>query len=201
MPEPPRPAGDGPVAGDRGLAVVDLQRVVGPGAPWEVPGVEAILSPVAALLEAFGPASVLTRHRLAPDGRGRWRAFAERWAGLEADPALWELLEPVAAAVPTGADVVDKTVYGAYGLAELQARLGDPATSELVVAGCETDCCVAATLYAAVDDGVAVTLVTDALVGPDPQGHAGLLAGAARLPEQVRLATAEEAIAVPFARG
>jgi len=201
VPERQRAEQTGAAVDRRALVVVDLQRVVGPGAPWEVPGVEGILPPVAALLTAFGPASVLTRHRLVPDGRGRWRAFAERWADLEEDPAHWELLEPVAAAVPDGAAVVDKSTYGAYGLPALQARLGDPAGSELVVAGCETDCCVAATLYAAVDDGVAVTLVTDALVGPDPQGHAGLLAAAARLPEQVRLATAEEAIARSFALG
>ncbi len=198
MAEQPRTAVDGPLAGHRALVVVDLQRVVGPGAPWEVPEVEGILPKVAALLAAFGPRSVLTRHRLAAAGRGRWRSFAERWVELDADPGHWELLDAVAAAVPVGAAVVDKTTYAAYPLPALAARLGDAATGELVVAGCETDCCVAATLYAAVDDGVAVTLVTDALVGSGPQGHGGVLAAAARLPEQVRLATVEEAVTTPF---
>lgn len=196
---PPAVGADAPVPAraGRALVVVDLQQVVAPGAPWAIDGVEAILPAVAGLLAAFGDRSVLTRHRMSTAPTGRWATWTRRWGTLEAEPGLLELLDEVADAVPDGAAVIDKTRYSAFGAAALAERL-DGADPELLIAGCETDCCVAATMFAAVDAGVAVTLVSDALVGPDRRGHDGLLAAAARLPEQVRVVPAAEAIGARF---
>lgn len=174
------------------LVVVDVQRVVAPGAPWGIAGLPGIIAPVRALLAAAGPASVLTRHRLAPDGTGTWRALASRWQALDADPQLWELHDELRDAVPPGAAVVDKTTYAAFHLDAVQRRLAASDRPELVLTGCETDCCIAATMFAAIDAGIPVTLVADALVGPDPDGHDAILAAARRMPEQVRIVTSAE---------
>lgn len=171
------------------LVVVDVQRIAAPGAPWGITALPGIIEPVRALLAVAGPASVLTRHRLAADGAGTWRSFATRWGPLEADADLWELHEDLRAAVPDGAAVVDKTTYSAFDLDAVGQRLAASERRELVLAGCETDCCIAATMFAAIDAGVAVTLVADALVGPDPAGHVAILAVARRMPEQVRIVT------------
>ncbi|QBI19487.1 cysteine hydrolase [Egibacter rhizosphaerae] len=184
----------------RALVVLDLQRVVGPGGPWEVPGIERILPSVRQLIGAFGSATVLTRHRLAHSGPGTWSAFAQRWAALDEEPEWWDLLDEVSATMPQGASLIDKHTYSAYPAPELSERLSGPAT-ELVLAGCETDCCVAATLFAAVDAGVPVSLVENAVVGPDPESHSGLIAAARRLPEQVRVVTASEALRRPYPAG
>ncbi len=191
------PGGAGPSGEGRALVVVDLQRIVVPGAPWGIDGLRDILPTAVELVAAFGDRTVLTRHRIDPLAPGRWATLARRWADLEADPGLFALVDELAEAVPDGAAVVDKTRYSAFGLREVASRL-DRGQPELVIAGCETDCCVAATMFEAVDAGVAVTLVDDAVVGPDMAGHDGLLAAAARLPEQVRVVPAAEAIASRF---
>jgi nicotinamidase-related amidase len=186
-----RSDGDWSVASGRVLVVLDLQKVVGRSGQWELPGLTAILPRVLDLLHEFGSASVLTQHRLDARAPGRWSRFAERWAHLDDDPTAWELLDEIARAVPHGASVVQKFTYSAFELPEVQMRLtgDDP---ELVLVGCETDCCVAATMFAAVDAGVGVVLATDAIAGPDSAGHDAMLRTARRLPEQVRLATAAQ---------
>lgn len=168
------------------LLVVDVQNVVDPvDGPWGIAGLPEILPQLQALLAAFGDRSVLTRHRLAPEGPGTWRTFAARWAELEDDPQTFALHRGLRGAVPEGAAVVDKTTYSAFDLPEVHARLAR--APQLVLTGCETDCCIVASLFAAVDAGVQVTLVDDALTGPDPAGHVAVLAAAQRLPEQVRV--------------
>lgn len=174
------------------LVVVDVQQIAAPGAPWGIAQLPGILEPVRALLAAAGSNSVLTRHRLAVDGEGTWRSFAARWRSLDADADLWALHEDLRDAVPTGAAVVDKATYSAFDLAAVTQRLAASERPELALAGCETDCCIAATMFAAIDAGVMVTLVADALVGPDPAGHAVILAVARRMPEQVRIVTAAQ---------
>lgn len=175
------------------LLVVDVQRVAAPGGPWELSGLDAIVPNVQRLLDAFDARSVLTRHRLDGDGPGTWRTFARRWAALDENPSWWELYPPLS--VPDGASVVDKTTYNAFHVAPVQAAVETGRCDELVLAGCETDCCIAATMFAAVDAGVGVTLVADACTAPDPTGHEAVLASAARLPEQVRILSTSQVLA------
>lgn len=178
------------------LVVLDLQRVVLPGGTWGIPGADHLARTLGDLARRHPGPVLATRHRLLdaigaqaprrPEGADGWERFAGRWREeLDRDPSWWELAPDL-----EGLPVADKTTYSAWrlpALRELAQRSGG-----LIVAGVETDCCVAATVLDAVDDGVAVAVPTDLVLGPDPAAHTGVLVGLARLPEQVRLAAAAE---------
>lgn len=177
------------------LVVLDLQRVVLPGGIWAIPGTEELAARVASIARDHRGPVLATRHRLvgATVGGGtaagaqgdRWAAFADRWREeLDRDPSWWELAPAL-----QGLPVADKTTYSAWRLPELRELARD--AGGLIVVGVETDCCVAATVLDAIDDGIAVAVATDLVLGPDVTGHTGVLVGLSRLPEQVRLATAE----------
>lgn len=175
------------------LLVIDVQRVAAPGGPWELSRLDAIVPNVQRLLDRFGTRTVLTRHRLDRDGPGTWRSFARRWSVLDEDPSWWDLYPPLS--IPNGASVVDKTTYSAFDVEPVQEVVTAGGCDELVLTGCETDCCIAATMFAAVDAGVSVTVVADACTAPDPTGHEAILASAARLPEQVQVLSTSELLA------
>ena len=166
------------------LVVVDMQRVVAdPSSPWYFEAA-ARLEPVLARLVAGheGP-TVATRFLLDPAGPGSWRRFGVRWRELLERPGWLGLVDGLRH-MPTR----DKTVYSAFDI----VRHDVPVGGALVLVGVETDCCVLATAFDAVDDGVPVVVLRDAVAGPDERGHEGALAALARLPEQVRLLTRDE---------
>lgn len=170
------------------LVVVDLQRVVTPGNGWAIDGVTSVIDRAAELAAAHVGPVLATRHRLAADGPGRWRVFAEQWDHLDDGSTAFELVRELA-----HLEAVDKTTYSAYSadpVREAARRAG-----HLVICGVETDCCIAATVMAAVDDGVMVTVVRDAVLGPDPVAHEGALRAFGRLPLQVRLVSTAQVLA------
>jgi nicotinamidase-related amidase len=172
---------------DELLVVVDMQRVVAEDTPWRIDGVRELLPGITALAEAFAPAVVYTRHVPPADGgTGTWRRFYAAWSELSRDPSVWELMPEL-----SGRDGVQatKSVYSCFGARELQDELARRDSPALVLCGVETDCCVLATVLEAVDRGIPVTVVEDAVASPSPAGHEGALALCRRLPEQVEVAT------------
>jgi nicotinamidase-related amidase len=86
-----------------------------------------------------------------------------------------------------------KSTYSVFGAPELRAELD---RDELVLCGVETDCCVLATALEAIDHGVSVTVVEDAVASPSPAGHEGALALFRRLDnDQVKVTTAARLLA------
>jgi nicotinamidase-related amidase len=180
-------------APDEVLVVVDMQRVVAEETPWQIAGVRDILPPIIALAEAFRPSTIYTRHVPPADGgTGTWRRFYAAWGELSRDPSIWDLMPELA-----GRDGLHtaKSVYSCFGSAELRDELARRDAPELVLCGVETDCCVLATALEAVDRGIPVTVVEDAVRSPSRAGHDGALALCRRLPEQVAVATSAELLA------
>ena len=166
------------------LVVVDMQRVVtDPASPWHFEAAARLEPVLARLVDAHEGPSVATRFLLDPDGLGTWQRFGARWGELLDHPQWFGLVEVV-----QGLPVRDKTVYSALDVVRHDLQVD----GRLVLAGVETDCCVLATAFAAVDAGVPVVVLRDAVAGPDERGHEGALAALARLPEQVRLLTRDE---------
>ncbi len=175
------------------LVVVDMQRLVAEDTPWRIDGVRDLLPKIEALADAYAPSVMFTRYVLPVDqAAGTWRRFTEAWSGLLREPELWELVPELASRESV---VAVKSVYSCFGTTELQAATVGPETPELVLCGVETDCCVLATVLEAVDKGIRVTVVEDAVLSPSATGHAGALALCRRLPEQVSVTTAAELLA------
>lgn len=178
---------------DEVLVVVDMQRVVAEDTPWRIEGVLELLPAVVALADAFAPSVIFTRH-VPPDGGGdgTWRRFYETWSELSRDPSVWELMPALAgrAGVHT-----TKSVYSCFGSQDVRDEFARPGGPALVVCGVETDCCVLATVLEAVDLGIPVTIVEDAVLSPSRAGHDGALALCRRLGEQVDVVTAGELLA------
>jgi len=172
------------------LVVLDAQQVFLRQTPWHVPHFHKVLPQLEWLVHRFAGRTICSRHVPPPDGgHGSWRAFYRAWAELERDPALWDLVPGLAAAQPC---VVTKSVYSCFGALAFVEELERRGNPPLLVAGIETDCCVLATVLDAVDAGIPVTVIEDAVASPDAVAHAGALALFRRLPHQVRVSATRE---------
>jgi len=167
------------------LLIVDLQRVFAETTPWIVPALPAILPNVRRLIAHFDPRIVLSTHMPPAHPSGTWERYYRRWAFLPARPELTAVI----AELQHAGSIVEKVTYSCFGdpAAAERLRLLNPAP--LIVAGVETDICVLATVLDAVDLGIAVAVVEDAVASADAAAHKGALAILRRIPEQVRVTT------------
>lgn len=153
------------------LAVIDMQDFFAPGGPWEVPGFAGLIEPIEALAGAYGPRTVFTRFVIPKAPQGSWIGYYKAWPQvLESGAAgLADLAEPWAS---RGLGTLDKTTFSKWG-PELESMLG--AGRELTVCGVSTDCCVLATVLAAVDGGAQVRVIADGCAGITPEAHEAAL--------------------------
>jgi nicotinamidase-related amidase len=185
--------------GNRPLVVaVDVQQLYRDFAPWALGEVEAVANTLADLAEALRCPLLCTRTVLPSTHgvvTGPWRAYEERWQAL-ADRAANEpgLLDPLPVLGPRCAGVFDKHTYSAFEDPAFDAHVRAFGPAPLLIGGVETDICVLATVFGACDRNHPVWVVTDALAGPDALAQRGVLATLARMPEQVRLVSAPEAV-------
>ena len=187
------PLGDGCVH-----LCVDMQRLFGPGYPWQVPWLEKVLPAVAALSDHRPESTIFTRFipaRRAGEGQGAWARYYRRWASvtLEAvgDDAV-RLMPDLEHFVPPAA-VVDKNVYSPWTEGRLDHLLAGSGVDTVVISGGETDVCVLATALGAIDRGLRVVLATDALCSSSDETHDALMElYRIRFSEQVEAARTEE---------
>jgi nicotinamidase-related amidase len=160
------PAGDTPL-----LAVIDMQEFFAAGSPWAVPGFEDLIEPVGRLTRGYGPRTLFTRFVIPEAPRGSWAGYYRAWPQVLAPGAahLADLAQPWAS---QGLDTLDKTTFSKWG-PELESMLGPG--RELTVCGVSTDCCVLATVLAAVDAGAQVRVIADACAGITAAAHEAAL--------------------------
>jgi nicotinamidase-related amidase len=175
---------------DEWLLVIDMQRAFAdPPSPWVAADFYAVLPNIERLVEAFEGRVVLTRYVPPEPVTGAWVGYYAAFPSLllpEDDPA-WDLK----LASPAGMPVETRATFSKWD-ARMAARVG--ARSTIAVCGVATECCVLGTVLAAVDDGRAVRVITDACAGGTPQAHEqtlGILGGFAPL---VRLARTEDVL-------
>jgi nicotinamidase-related amidase len=172
------------------LIVVDMQQVVARDTLWHLPGVRDLLPAIIALTEAFEDVAYSRHVPPADGGHGAWKRFYENWKELDEDPTNWDLMPELADRPGLHAA---KSTYSVFGAPELRAELD---RDELVLCGVETDCCVLATALEAIDHGVPVTVVEDAVASPSAAGHEGALALFRRLDDdQIKVTTADRLLA------
>jgi len=174
---------------DRLLLVIDLQVVVAPGGPWELPAIEPVVDAVTWLVDHHDGPVLASRHVPVPDSPGTLGPFAR-----QDDPT--ELTANAAELVPGLQHLtsVDKSSYSAFRCAEV--REAAQRAGSVIVCGVETDCCVMATVYDLLDAGLRTTVVPEATTGPDPVSHDGALRTMARLSELVQVRSLADVFAV-----
>lgn len=177
---------------------IDMQRLFGEEGPWPTPWTGRILPRVRAIAERFPERTIFTRfippHR-PEDMAGMWRRYYRRWRHVtreRLDPALLDLLPPLAALAPPAA-VVDKHTYSAFSRPELPELLRQRRVDALIVSGAETDVCVLATVLGAVERGYRVVVAGDAVCSSSDLGHDRLIeVYRNRYSEQIEIADVEE---------
>jgi nicotinamidase-related amidase len=176
---------------------VDMQRIFAKGGVWETPWMERVRPVVADITSRFSERTVFTRFITpeAPDERpGRWRRYYRRWEAatrsrLNSDQL--DLLPELRRFVPP-ALVIDKPGYSAFYQSSLDGFLIEKNVGAIVVTGAETDVCVASTVFDAVDRGLRVIVVEDALCSSSDAGHDALMTMyRTRLQEQIELITGD----------
>lgn len=147
------------------LVVIDMQHVFATGTPWASPDYPTAAAGVERLRPAFGDRLVFTRYVAPAKPAGAWVAYFEQWpfALVPEDDPMYDLTLD-----PGDHQVVTRTTFGKWG-PELAAATS--ATSELVLAGVSTDCCVLSTALAAADAGVHVRVAADACAAASPEDH------------------------------
>ena len=174
------------------LVLIDLQHIFAePQSPWAAPDFAAAADGCRHLRDAWSGPVAVTRFVLPERIEGAWQPYYQDWP-FATDPsnsALYELVEGIDA---TDAVSIDRPKFGKWDAATAAAL---PGVTELVLGGVSTDCCVLATALAAADDGIQVTVATDACAGATAQDHRRALAAMALFAPMIRQATVAELLA------
>lgn len=188
--------------GDETLhVVVDMQRVFAESSPWHVPTFREIVPAVLELARGHLDRTVFTRFVTPVHGHespGRWQNYYRHWRAVTLDTMdkkLLDLAEPFAKLVPP-AMVCDKATYSAFESEQFTGILARHRPDTLIVSGVETDVCVLATVYGAVDRGYRVIIPSDGVSSWSPAGHRAMLESVyTRLDTQIEIAGAAEILA------
>ena len=159
---------------------IDMQRLFTEEGPWPTPWMERVKPNVARLVEASPRKTIFTRfippHR--PESApGVWRQYYERWREAtreHLDPGLLELVPPLDR-FAAQATIIDKPGYSAFSDPSLATRLKERGADGLIITGSETDVCVLSTVLDAVDLGLRVVIVDDAVCSSSDERHDALM--------------------------
>ncbi len=170
----------GPVGPATRHICVDMQRMFAQGS-WKIQWMAAVLPRIARICERHAPATIFTRF-IPPDSpadaQGTWRDYYERWPEKtrgRLDPGQLELVEVLAAFAPP-ARLFDKAVYSPWLDGRLDLWLTTAGADCVVITGGETDMCVLSTVLGAVDRGLRVILVSDAVCSSIDKTHDAIMA-------------------------
>ena len=180
---------------------VDMQRLFAEPTVWHTPGLADILPRVACLARHAPERTVFTRFvspERSEDATGAWRGYYERWRSVtlaEMGPERLALVDPLHELVPP-ARVCDKGTHSAFNSGDFRDVVGRSGVEVLVLSGVETDVCVLGTALDAIDEGLYVVTVSDAVASSEPECHRATLESILpRFSEQAIIATTSEVLA------
>jgi nicotinamidase-related amidase len=190
---------NGPIGSNAVHLAIDMQRIFAEATEWHTPSLATILPNVLRLARKrptlYSRFTVPTKAEAAV---GQWQSYYRRWSmftGEAMDPGLAELVAPLAE-IASPADVYDKPTYSLFETQGFVDRLAADHVGTIVFTGVETDVCVLATLFAAVDRGFRVVAVSDALTSSSLESHAAIMdLLLPRMPDQVEIAGTEAVLA------
>lgn len=170
----------GPIGPGTVHIAIDMQVLFTPPGRWAVPDIGLIMPNVQAII-ATHPGRTLFAHFVVPEraeeAPGCWRGYYEHWwdfTGEHLPEGRLDLLEGLRPWASPEV-IIDKPTHSAFGTPELEQQLTALGAATLVLTGVETDVCVLATAFAAIDRGYRVIVVSDAVTSSSPEGHAAAL--------------------------
>jgi len=172
------------------LVAIDMQAIFEPGSPWGAPEFARASAGIQRLLPAFGATAVFTRFVAPAAPQGAWIPYYAQWDFAlvpDADP-LYALSEPfrgIARRVET------RPTFGKWDAGLAGAMDG---STEMLLTGVSTDCCVISTALAAADAGVHVRVVADACAGASTEDHERALAAMALYAPLIEITTVDEVL-------
>jgi len=188
----------GPLTASCAHLCIDMQNIFAEQTDWHTPWMERVLPVVERIAQHKPERTIFTRFIPAArpgEGRGTWRRYYERWAGMTLEalpPGMIDLVPSLARLVPP-ARVLDKETYSPWVQPELDAMLRADGIDTLVITGAETDVCVLAAVMGAVDRGYRIVIPTDALCSSSDKTHDALLTlYRERYGQQVETVTTDE---------
>ena len=180
---------------------VDMQRLFAEPTVWHTPGLADILPQVVRLVRHSPGHTVFTRFvpaDMPEDATGAWRGYYERWrsvtlAEMGHEPVA--LVDPLRELAPP-VRVCDKTTHSAFNSGDFRDLVTYSGAEVLILTGVETDVCVLGTALDAIDEGLYVVVVSDAVASSVPECHRVTLESILpRFDEQVAIAATTEVLA------
>ncbi|GGE04089.1 hypothetical protein GCM10011390_23820 [Aureimonas endophytica] len=169
---------------------IDMQRMFAEETKWHAPALAGIVPNVARIARAMPERTLFARMSVpanAGEAQGSWRDYYRRWASMTGDRMPAGLVEVIAelAEFAAPARTFDKPTYSLFGNARFADRLAALSPGALVFTGVETDVCVLATVFDAIDRGYHAIVVADAVTSASLASHEAVLSLLLpRLPEQ-----------------
>jgi len=176
---------------DAWLVVIDMQVIFGdPSSQWCTPKYPDASAGIHRLLPAFGDRVVYTRFVAPAEPAGAWVPYYRQWpfALVPPDDPLYDLSAEFDA---EGHPIVTRETFGKWG-DELAAATDG--STELVITGVSTDCCVLSTALAAADAGVHVRVPADACAGLSDADHRRALDAMALYGPLIEITTVDDVL-------
>ncbi len=188
----------GPLGPHMAHICVDMQRLFAEPGEWHTPALAGIAGAVARIA-AHRPERALFSRFLTPqraeDARGQWRTYYRRWqsvTGQNLAPGMLDVIPELARFARPEA-LIDKSGHSCFDSAAMRPELQRLGTTGVIVTGVETDVCVLATVLDAIDLGLRVVIVEDAVASSSPEGHAAAMnAIYPRYDQQIEMLTADD---------
>ena len=177
--------------------VVDMQELFRSHPEWGTQALTGIVPPILRLLAAKPDNAWFSRFipaQRADQADGTWQRFYRRWHSVTLDQLEPGQIDVIHELRPWAKRAVDKSGFSALGNAELHKAAH--AAGQVILSGVETDVCVLATAFDAMEAGLRVILATDALTSASRSCHAKALDIVHdRFDEQIEVATVDQILA------
>lgn len=173
------------------LVAIDMQVIFADAtSKWATPEYDRAAAGISRLLPAFGDKAIFTRFVAPAEPRGAWVPYYELWpfALVPPDDRLYDLTDGFAEVAP---HVETRETFGKWDAAFSAAMDG---STEMVISGVSTDCCVISTALAAADAGVHVRVAADACAGLSPADHQRALDAMALYAPLIEITTVDEVL-------
>ena len=170
-----------PIGADAVHVVVDMQRLFAEDTGWLVPTIDSVVPNICRLID-HRPGRALYPRFVTPKNPeaafGNWQAFYRRWPQVTQDrlssPALFDLMASLASRAPAQAQI-DKPGFSSFSTPDFARALARLGAGALVLSGVETDACVLATAFDAIDRGHRVIVASDAVTSFSLEAHRATL--------------------------